>query len=78
MEQVVEACSKVSQKEEVNHANLKCLPRVHMTIYPLKFYHLSVQSVRNKAECIKDYITDKDLDVYAVSETWLWESDDTV
>ena len=49
-----------------------------MTINQLKFCHLNGQSVRNKAEYIKDYIIEKDLDVCAISETWLYESNDTV
>ena len=39
---------------------------------------INARSVRNKAETICDYITERDFDVICLTETWLSENDDAV
>ena len=42
-----------------------------------KFALINVRSIRNKALLVRDYIDERELDVFALTETWLGEDETT-
>ena len=48
---------------------------VKITTTGVRFSLLNVRSVRNKALIVKDYVVDNDIDVLAITETWLRPGD---
>ena len=50
---------------------------VHLT-FLVHVYMINARSVRNKAETICDYITERDFDIICLTKTWLSENYDAV
>lgn len=62
----------------ISKNNLKCLPREHsvcVSSQPLDFCLLNVRSVNRKGDQLVDFITENDLDIVALTETWLSPDD---
>jgi hypothetical protein len=63
------------QQSGVNLANItqiQCNPAVSSShVSNLSFAHINARSIKNKTTSLVDYIVDQDLDVVAISETWL-------
>ena len=38
---------------------------------PTSFYLLNARSIRNKSTFIKEFVTESDIDILAITETWL-------
>ena len=61
----------------VNNNNLISIPRAPQLLYhqqrrqPLKFVLLNVRSIRKKILLLRDYIVEHDIDLLAITETWL-------
>ena len=61
-----------------NLVHIKCHPRLPSIVNrakAMKFSVLNTRSVRNKSLPIKDLIIDRDIDILALTETWLSSSD---
>lgn len=60
-------------KPSVLHANLirPTMVTYSKTVVPLNLISLNCRSVKNKALSISDFITSKDIDILALTETWL-------
>jgi exonuclease III len=52
------------------------LPIAPSVAKPVDFTLLNTRSIRNKSHIIKDYVVDHDIDVLALTETWLCQDDD--
>ena len=52
------------------------LQSFHKDVSKIDILVLNTRSVRNKAIHLCDYITDKDLDIVALAESWLKENSD--
>ena len=65
-----------------NNVNLRYLIQIPLTQEPnkhksqVKLGVLNARSVRNKDVLIKDYLTDSNIDICVISETWLQDYDD--
>ena len=53
---------------------IKCTKTVR-GFTPINFCLLNTRSINNKALAVKDYVVDNDLDIRAVTETWLGDND---
>ena len=61
-----------------NFASLITVPQAKYSNNKLKVCSLNAQSVRNKAHSLCDYIYYNDLDICAITETWLKADDQVV
>ena len=70
-------CRTIKQKA-INSDNLVPvqLQSFHKDVSKIDILVLNTRSVRNKAIQLCDYITDEDLDIVALTETWLKENSD--
>ena len=59
---------KVSRKENLVNVERQHIPN---TFKPISFTLLNARSVRNKSLTIKDFVVDNDIDILALTETWL-------
>ena len=67
-------------KRTRNPMNLQLIPRSninnkHSVSVPIDFCLLNTRSINNKALALKDYAVDHDLDIFAMTETWLSDND---
>ena len=71
---------KLAKKSFANPQNLVKVPikKPEQNQSPASFYLLNARSVCNKVESIKDYILGNDIEICAITETWLGECDDPV
>ncbi len=58
-----------------NLVNIKFIPKLSVPSTKLHFCHFNAQSARNKTAEIADYICEKQIDICAITESWLKESD---
>ena len=61
--------SHVVRKQEVVHVTVQQSPKVERV--KVSVGYLNARSVKNKSEEITDYVNDNELDICAITETWL-------
>ena len=60
-----------------NLIHIKCQRLVDKSVqHPIRFGVLNARSVRNKALFVKDYLVDQQIDIMALTETWLSQNGD--
>lgn len=70
----------VNTSRSSNHNNLIAVPRIPLqqtsTSYKdVKFCLLNSRSIRNKTTAIKDFVLENCVDIFALTEAWLQNSD---
>lgn len=74
--------SSLSKQQYVNFNNLTLVPRnppiSKCSSNDFEFCLLNARSIRNKTVIIKDLVVDKNIDILAITETWLRPSGDEI
>lgn len=62
----------------VNFSNLtyvRCANKQKSVFVPINFCLLNTRSINKKELILKDYVIENDIDIFAVTETWLRDDD---
>ena len=76
-------CTVLRNLRGVTYANLVKIPvertcRARMNVQSLTICSVNSQSCRKKTNAIRDYIAENDIDVCAITESWITSEDDAI
>ena len=73
--------SELNIQFDTSHQAINCIIVVHSPLLPTQkdhspmqtLCHANVRAVKSKTACLREYISSTDMDIFALTETWLTE-----